>query len=176
MGKCLCRNTYWFHFLSFLWKSWDYFVRNGVWTMLQIAVCNRRLSWGWFLLFSPVITRPFLDGSLSFTVKIMEDLQKYKHNLMKSFKRSWVTLTPQLPVSLSTHLTVVVGDLSRKKEHALHMHYVKTKIRSKEVPTFPLTPLIGSHRSSSSRCISGCVPGHRWEKKGIKCHVWPSPY
>lgn len=69
MGKCLCRNTYWSHFLSFLWKSWDYSVRNGVRTMLQIAVCNRRISWGQSLLFSPDITKPFSGWIFKFYLK-----------------------------------------------------------------------------------------------------------
>lgn len=66
----------------------------------------------------------------------MEDLQKYKHNLMECFKRNWVTVTPQLPLSLSSHMTVAVGDLCAKKECALHMHNVKRPTRSKKSSYF----------------------------------------
>lgn len=100
---------------------------------------------------------------------------------MKSFKRRQIGGPPQLPVSLSSHVTVVVSRLQGGKSWNCIMSckciMSKGPQEPKGVLAFSPTPLVDLLGSSSPRCISGCVARRQWEQeKEIKCHVLPSPY
>jgi len=108
----------------------------------------------------------------------MEDLQKYKPILIKIFKRRQITGTPQPPVSLASHITVVVGGLWGEKKLELHyvLHNIKWPTRAKRSSCFLPNPLVGSAGSCSLRCIPGCMPRPQWEQeKEIKRRVPLSP-
>ena len=63
---------------------------------------------------------------------------------MKSFKRKQIAGTPQLPVSLSSHVTVVLGGLwwggKLELHHVLHMCHVKRPTRAKRSSCFLPNP------------------------------------